>query len=228
MIGEFAVNTFVALLLGVVVGIERQFRHHVAGLKTNALVSVGSAIYVGLSLLMDHESSPTRVAAQIVSGLGFLGGGVILREGFNVRGLNTAATIWCSGAVGSLSGAGFLPEAAVGTVAILLANLALQPLSRWIDSLQRSSGSAEVPYSVRIEFETERAAVARQAFLEQIAGDATLNLNGITSEQTRPGRTTLVADVTAMGRGDQALENLVARLAVEPEVISVGWQTAAR
>src|SRR5262245_50173167 len=98
--------------MGVAIGLERQFRQHTAGLRTNALVCVGAALFVSLSRFISPDTSPTRVAAQVVSGIGFLGGGVILREGFNVRGMNTAATLWCSAAVGTLAGAGLLIQGA--------------------------------------------------------------------------------------------------------------------
>ena len=104
---SFLLDTAGALLIGVAIGAERQFRRHPAGLRTNALVCVGAALFVSMPRLIGATEDPTRMAATVVSGLGFLGGGVILREGLNLRGLNTAATLWCSGAVGALSGAGF-------------------------------------------------------------------------------------------------------------------------
>src|SRR5271154_1537115 len=104
---HFLVNLGTAALLGIVIGFERQFRQQPAGLRTITLVSVGAAMFVSLSHLMHDTDSPTRVASYIVSGIGFIGGGVILREGLNVRGLATAATLWCSAAVGTLAGAGF-------------------------------------------------------------------------------------------------------------------------
>ena len=97
-------------------------------------MALGAALFVSLSTSMNDQNSPTRIASYIVSGLGFLGGGVILREGLNVRGLNTAATLWCSGAVGTLAGAGFALEALVGTVAVLSVHLALRPVVQWIES----------------------------------------------------------------------------------------------
>jgi putative Mg2+ transporter-C (MgtC) family protein len=100
----FVLNTGAALLMGVAIGLERQWRQHSAGLRTNALVALGAALFVSLSILMDDTHSPTRIASYVVSGLGFLGGGVILRNGLTVKGLNTAATIWCSGAVGTSVG----------------------------------------------------------------------------------------------------------------------------
>src|SRR5438046_10543876 len=118
---------------------RRQFRQYPAGMRSNCLVSRGAALFVSLSVMIDHESSPTRIAAQVVSGLGFLGGGVILREGLNVRGLNTAATIWCSGAIGSLAGAGHPRAALVGAVGVLFVHIAMKPVVDWIDSHKRNA-----------------------------------------------------------------------------------------
>ena len=103
---ELGTRIATALVLGVIIGFERQWHRRPAGLRTNALVAVGSAGFVLISALMNGENSPTRIAAQVASGIGFLGAGVILREGLSVRGLNTAATLWCSAAVGSLAGLG--------------------------------------------------------------------------------------------------------------------------
>ncbi len=113
---ELTGNVGLALLLGPVIGLERQLRQHPAGLRTNALVSVGAALFVSLSSLLDDKNSPTRIAAYVVSEIGFLGGGVILKEGINVRGMNTAATLWCTAAVGTLVGSGFGLHAVVGVV----------------------------------------------------------------------------------------------------------------
>src|ERR1700678_4145620 len=114
----FALNVGAALLMGFAIGLERQFRQHPAGLRTNALVCTGAAMFVSLSHLMGDTASPTRVASYIVSGVGFLGGGVILREGLNVKGMSTAATLWCTAAVGTLAGAGFPGHALLGTALV--------------------------------------------------------------------------------------------------------------
>ena len=101
-IAEFTLRLGVGVGCGALIGIERQRQARRAGLRTNALVATGSTLFV-LYAVATNDSSPTRVASYVVSGVGFLGGGVILREGFNVRGLNTAATLWCSAAVGVLA-----------------------------------------------------------------------------------------------------------------------------
>lgn len=126
---DFTIRLLVGFFLGVGIGIERQWLKTRAVLKTNVLVTLGSAMFVMLSVMTTGESSPTRVSAQIVSGIGFLGGGVILREGTSVRGINTAATLWCAAAVGTLVGSGHLIQAYLGTFAVVGANLLLRPLS---------------------------------------------------------------------------------------------------
>ncbi len=121
----FTIRLATAFALGTLVGFERQQRQGLTSARTNALVSLGAAQFVMLSTLIG-SGDPTRIAAQVVSGIGFLGAGVILRTGFHIRGLNTAATLWGVAAVGSLSGAGFLIEACIGAGFILLANLVLR------------------------------------------------------------------------------------------------------
>jgi putative Mg2+ transporter-C (MgtC) family protein len=90
------------------------------------------------------------MAAYVVSGIGFRGGGVILREGMNVRGINTAATLWCSAAVGALAGAGFPLQAILGTGTILLLNIALRPVSRWIDRELKNATDIEIFYRMHV------------------------------------------------------------------------------
>jgi putative Mg2+ transporter-C (MgtC) family protein len=104
----FALQLTLALLFGAAIGAERQWRQRMAGLRTNALVSSGAAMFVLAARLVGAPNdSVLRVAAQVVSGIGFLGGGLIFREGLSVRGLKTPATLWCSAAVGTLCGVGF-------------------------------------------------------------------------------------------------------------------------
>src|SRR5260221_1732450 len=103
-LGTFALRLGIALILGTVVGLERQYHHRMAGTRTNALVSVAAAAFAMIGISLSETGSDSRVIGQIVSGVGFLGAGVIFKEGGTVHGLNTAATIWCSAAVGALAG----------------------------------------------------------------------------------------------------------------------------
>src|ERR1700732_1561052 len=128
-IAQAAFNLAVAFCLSAVIGFERQWRNRLAGLRTNTLVALGAATFVVFEQLVPSETSPTRVAAQVVSGIGFLGAGLIFREGLSVRGLNTAATIWCSAAVGVLAGAGYPAYAALATGFVLVVHLLLRPIA---------------------------------------------------------------------------------------------------
>src|ERR1700735_2408363 len=110
---DTAIRLGAALLIGAVIGFERQWRQRMAGLRTNALVAIGAAGFVVFAASVPGDNNPTRMAAEIVSGIGLLGAGVILREGINIRGLNTAATLWCSAMVGIFAGAGNLAASAI-------------------------------------------------------------------------------------------------------------------
>ena len=123
------IDLILALFLGATIGFERQWRKQPAGLHTNALVCLGSAAYVLVALLLVQDSSPTRMAAQVVSGVGFICAGVIWHEGPTIRGLNTAATIWCTAAVGVLAGLDFVVMAILAAAVLLFANIALH----WVE-----------------------------------------------------------------------------------------------
>ncbi|MCC8189872.1 MAG: MgtC/SapB family protein, partial [Planctomycetes bacterium] len=118
-----------AFFLGGAIGYERQYRQRTAGLRTNVLVALGAAVFVDMANRLYGHEGAIRVAAYVVSGIGFLGAGVIMRNDGNVLGLNTAATLWCSAAVGACAGGDLLLEAAMATVFILAANTLLRPVA---------------------------------------------------------------------------------------------------
>ncbi len=223
---SFLFNIGTALVLGMAIGTERQWRSHPAGLRTNTLVSLGAALFVSLSILMNDTGSPTRVASYVVSGLGFLGGGVILRDGLTVKGLNTAATIWCSGAIGTLAGAGFPLHALTGTVAILGVHLGLRPVVDWIDARRKAviDGEAETYYQLRVECDATRDAHVRHILLRHVGSNAKLTLHGLSTEDGDGGKRVVLADIYSLQRNDRALEDIVARISIEPEVSAVKWQ----
>ncbi len=122
-----------AFVCGGIIGFERQYRQRTAGLRTNVLVAVGAAIFVDMANRLDGHGGAVRVVSYVVSGIGFLGAGVIMREQGNVRGLNTAATLWCSAAVGACCGGDLILEAGIGTIFILMANTLLRPVVNLIN-----------------------------------------------------------------------------------------------
>jgi putative Mg2+ transporter-C (MgtC) family protein len=140
-VGELTLRLVVAAVAGVALGLERELRGHPAGARTHALVAVGAALFTisGAYGFPDVPRGPTidpaRVAAQVASGIGFLGAGAILRQGLGVRGLTTAATLWLASAIGVASGAGSYPAVAIGTIVVLVVLVVLRLLKplllRW-------------------------------------------------------------------------------------------------
>ncbi len=131
---EFTIRLLAALAAGLIIGIEREMQNKPAGIRTNALVATGAALFVLLSFNIAEKygnvTDVTRIIGQVVTGIGFLGAGIIFKEGSDIYGLTTAATVWCSAAVGCLAGAGFYVELAIGTAAIVSINLLLIPLDK--------------------------------------------------------------------------------------------------
>jgi putative Mg2+ transporter-C (MgtC) family protein len=224
-VATFAINMVAALAMGIAIGLERQFRQHAAGLRTNALICLGAALFVSVGRMVDHESSPTRVAAQVVSGIGFLGGGVILREGLNVRGLATAATIWCSAAVGTLAGLGFLVQALIGTGSVLFIHLALRPLVGKIEARTKTLKEVETVYRMRVLCPNDQAAVIRTVFLRHVNAQPAMTVQGISTQDTdQPDKTAVVVEIFSTERNDKYMNDLVSRLSIEPSVSSVSWE----
>src|ERR1700744_36864 len=137
-----------ALVLGILIGAERQWRQRAAGLRTNTLVCLGAAAFVDLGLTVAPNT--TQVIAYVVSGVGFLGAGAIMKEGANVRGLNTAATLWCSAAVGACAGAGEVLDAVFVAIMLVAINSVLRPLSRFIDRRSLAVMDTHTLYRLRL------------------------------------------------------------------------------
>lgn len=221
---DFILRLGCALLFGAVIGVERQWRQRMAGLRTNALVSLGAACFVAFSAVSSGDTSPTRVAAQVVSGIGFLGAGVIMREGATVRGLNTAATLWCSAAVGTFAGAGHVIEAAIAAVFVALTNLLLRPLVQLINRQPLpSAAEVETEYTVHVTCRGNEEAHVR-ALLLQGLGEG-LRLRRLDSQNIEGTDFVAVnALLGTTGRNDATLERTVGRLSLEPSVTAARWQ----
>jgi putative Mg2+ transporter-C (MgtC) family protein len=131
---DFVIRLLVAMTAGFIIGIERQLHNKNGGLRTNTLVSVGAAIFVLISLRLSAADGgdSTRVIGQVVTGIGFLGAGVILHQGVSIIGITTAATIWCSAAIGCMSAAGYFIETAISTILIIIINFGMHNIDDWI------------------------------------------------------------------------------------------------
>src|SRR5580693_10584995 len=150
-LAQAGLNLFIAACLGASIGLERQWRQHLAGLRTNTLVALGAAIFITYARAAGDNEGATRIAAQVVSGIGFLGAGVIFKEGLNVRGLNTAATLWCSAGVGLIAGEGFALFGLLAALLVIGANTGLRPIVHAINRQPRDTIEEEQRYLISID-----------------------------------------------------------------------------
>lgn len=221
---QFALRLLLAIALGGTVGLERQWRHRMAGTRTNALVAAGAASFIMAGFLLPEDlSARGRVLSYIVSGVGFLGAGVIFKENGSVRGLNTAATIWCSAAVGALSGLGAWPLAVVLTVGILFTNLVLRPLAYRLQPILPEAIPAETRYAVKLTVAARAADQIRGILIAKVAQGA-LSLQGMQSREDEDAPFVhLTAVLRSTGSNPAAVEDVVLRLSIEDRVSDVSW-----
>jgi len=139
---DLLLHLVLAVILGGAIGLERELQQKAAGLRTNILICAGAALFTELSLAMTVEfGDPSRIAAQIVTGVGFLGAGAIIQGRGIVTGLTTAATMWLVAAIGMAVGFGALLEATGTTLLVVLVLVALRPIERWIEKRKRLESS---------------------------------------------------------------------------------------
>jgi len=224
-ITEFGLRLFSALVMGMAVGVERQWRQKSAGLRTNTLVALGSAAFILLSVKIGGDATG-RIASYIVSGIGFLGAGVIMKDGMNVHGLNTAATIWCSAAVGSLCGMGFYAEASVLTLAIVLIHTLLRPVGLLLGRLNFiQSDDEQTDYLVYLKCHVDVENHIRILLMKMLGNEEKLLLKSLSSDDTESlTHVNIRAVIKAAKRQDGLIETLSSRLTLEEKVSKVSWE----
>lgn len=220
----FAWRLTAALLLGAVVGVERQWRQRMAGTRTNALVAAGASAFVMTGLLVsDDPSARGRIASYVVSGVGFLGAGVIFKDSANVRGLNTAATIWCSAAIGVLAGFGAPHLSLILAVAVIFTNTVLRPLAYRLHPVLPEAAPELTTYEVNLTCRSVDESHLRTLLLTTISQSVSV-LQSIHSEDVEgTDRMRIRAELSAQGRRNDVLEQIVTRLSFEPSVSAVSW-----
>jgi putative Mg2+ transporter-C (MgtC) family protein len=221
---QFGLRLSSAIGMGSLVGVERQWRQRMAGTRTNALVAGGAAAFVMCGLLLNNDLSALgRIVSYVVSGVGFLGAGVIFKDGGNVRGLNTAATIWCSAAIGALSGLGSLNLALVLALAVLFTNLVLRPLAYRLHPVLPEPTPVETLYEVQLACKLSSAARIRALLLSTIAR-LPVTLRSVHSEQDDANdQTHIRAEVITAGRNNEAIEQVMMHLSIEDDVSTMSW-----
>jgi putative Mg2+ transporter-C (MgtC) family protein len=213
------INMGVALSCGAVIGSERQVRQRLAGLRTNALVALAAAGFVVFSQLVPNEVSPTRVAAQVVSGIGFLGAGIIFRDGFNIHGLNTAATLWCAASVGLIAGIGQWQFALLMTALVVFVNLGLRPLVKFLKRHTMAGADLTRHYRIKV---TPRSGGEEPARARLLAVIGALGLHLSEMEANSMGFiATIAIDERVAGT---TLEKAMMELATSAEFVHAAWE----
>jgi putative Mg2+ transporter-C (MgtC) family protein len=184
-------------------------------------------MFVALEGLTSGGIVSLRVAAQVVTGIGFLGAGVIMREGLSIRGINTAATLWCTAAVGALAGMGFSREALVAAIVVILANVLLRPVARKIDRQPSDTSREETLYLFRLTCRTADEGRLRALLLHAVQ-PLPLALRALQSEDLDTTKVEVRATLLSAGRMDATLEQVVGRLSLESGVSAVSWEVVGQ
>lgn len=221
---EFTLRIACAFGLGAIIGLERQWRQRMAGLRTNTLVATGAALFVTVASYTPYNANQTQIAAYIVSGVGFLAGAVIFKQNLSISGLNTAGTIWASAAVGTLAGVGAYREAVVGAAFILAVNVILRPIGQRINRRTTEGTEVVALYTIDVSCPHDNEARVRARIFYAIA-QKKLNLLEIGSEHNADDADIdIQATLASEGRADETLETIVADLTQDPAVTAASWK----
>ena len=222
----FSFKIALSFILGVFVGLEREWRKCSAGLRTNVLVSVGAAIFMSMAVDIGGTAAE-RIASYVVSGVGFLGAGVILKDGASIRGLNTAATLWCTAAIGAYCGLGSLFEPVVGAFFIIAAHILLRPFSNKIRKMSpfRVSDQEEYHYRFAALCNEEDENHIRTLFIQYIGNNPDLMLKSISSTDSKtPLFVKVDVEMISMKRQDRSMEKVASFLTLEKGIVSIKWE----
>jgi putative Mg2+ transporter-C (MgtC) family protein len=224
---DTAVSLLVAFVLGTLIGAERQYRQRNAGLRTNVLVALGAAGFVDLAMHLDGPVGAVRVVAYVVSGIGFLGAGVIMKEGLNVRGLNTAATLWCSAAVGACAGADLAAQAAMLTLFTVAGNTLLRPLVNMINRIPFDEQASEATYEVSLLVAAHAAATVRDE-VEALLEAAHYPVGDLDEVPRADGVSAIVATLVSTSVDAREMDDVVARMRALPGVAQATWNASTK
>jgi len=224
---DTVVSLTAAFIFGTLIGAERQYRQRTAGLRTNALVALGAAAFVDLAVRIAGAPESTRVISYVVSGIGFLGAGVIMKEGMNVRGLNTAATLWCSAAVGAFAGTDMVAEAALLTAFILFGNTLLRHLVNLISRIPINERALEQTYEVRVIASHDGMEELRELLVEKLE-DAKYPVSDVEITDRSPKTVEILATLVSTSIEPDEIEAVTAFMEKQNGVFYAGWEGSSR
>ena len=220
---DFLARISICFILGILTGLERQCRGKNAGVRTITLVSLGAFLFVSISGLTS-AGDVTRIAAQVVSGIGFLGAGVILRDGVNIRGLNTAATLWCSAAIGALTALGLLTEAFIGVVYILMSNLFLRYISRKV--LRRTMHTKIINYHLTIFCNEDKENFIKTTMFQKLKPNQ-ISIKSFTSKKI-DNQIQIEIQMEVENAYSEDVNMIINKLCLEPGILSIKYNDATK
>lgn len=223
---DSSISLIAAFVLGALIGLERQYRQRTAGLRTNVLVAVGAATFVDAANRLDGHEGAVHVLAYVVSGIGFLGAGAIMRGEANVQGLNTAATLWGSAAVGACAGADLLLEAILGTGFVLAANTLLRPVVNRINRQPLNVEAAELGHTVYV---ITRRDLQKQAMelLQETLASANLPVSAMNAHPFGQSDMEIEVLLTARSVSSEEMDRFVRELSKSHLVLQAFWSSSA-
>ena len=219
---DFAARILLSMVLGFLIGLERQMTGHAVGIRINVLICLGTSFFTLFPML--HGSDQVfRVGSAIISGVGFLCSGVIFKENGSVRGMNTAATLWCTAAIGILSTSDQPVWAILATVILVSSNLILRPLAKKLDGMG-CQADREREYKVSVICQDPAEPEIRQLLINSNTCK-TLYLQNLASGDVIGGKTEVIAQLYSVGKSkDHVVEFLVGAILKNPNVVSAGWE----
>lgn len=212
----FLYRISVSFILSLLIGLERQIRGRAIGLRTSVLVSIGTFMFVSFSVQM-MAYDVTRIASQVVSGIGFLGAGVIIKDGTNIKGLNTAATLWCNAAIGVLCAGGLIVEATIGTGFILFCNIILRYVTRKVHLTKKVKIYDD--FVLKVTCEGEASDIIRKQIMDIFNKDYAI-LTSIETKELELGQVKITSECKVITNKSSIIENLMNDISENKEVIS--------
>lgn len=217
---DFLIRIIMSFILSFCIGLERQWRGRAIGLRTNVLVSIGAFLFVSFSI-QTNAKDISRIAAQVVSGIGFLGAGVILKDKASIKGLNTAATLWCNAAIGTLCAAGLVLEASIGAAFILFANIILRSITHKLNKNHNKVSYDN--YRLKIICDEDKEIIIR-TIISQNVNNNFMMLTNMENSDLENNKVRICATFRIDSEKNNLMEELINRIVIEPGVTSSGWK----
>ena len=216
-------HILLAMILGLSIGLERQLTGHTAGVRINVLICMGTCFFT-LFPLLNGSKEVYRVTSSIISGVGFLCSGVIFKENGSVRGMNTAATLWCSAAIGILATNENMYLSIIATIILITSNLVLRPLALRINPVICSDENDKL-YRISVTCLEEAEPEIRQLLITNSTNSTSLFLSNLESGDVIGDKVEVVAEFCSMGKPKiHVLESMVGKTLKNPRVVRAGWE----